>query len=114
MRKRFSLILCGFVLGVGMSVGLTHLVSLRAQQSERPGNSLDNPIDVPRDLSGLSIKNPRVRVVHTTDAALAGGSLYLQQVDPWLGYQWGRSMFQRNFRERDGVYGDAGKLDGIT
>ena len=38
-----------------------------AQLGERPGNSLDNPIDTPRDLSGLSIKNPRVRVVHTTD-----------------------------------------------
>jgi hypothetical protein len=62
----------------------------------------------------LSIKNPRVRVVHTTDPAKEGGSMYLQQVDPWLGYQWGRSLFQRNFRARDGVYGNAGKLDGIT
>jgi hypothetical protein len=69
---------------------------------------------VPRDLSGLSIKNPRVRIVHTTDARKAGGSMYLQQVDPWLGYQWGRSLTQRNFRERDGVYGQAGKLDGIV
>jgi hypothetical protein len=34
-------------------------------------------------------------------------------VDPWLGYQWGRSLTQREFRERDGVYGDAGKLDGM-
>jgi hypothetical protein len=39
--------------------------------------------------------------------------MYLQQVDPWLGYQWGRSLTQREFRERDGVYGDAGKLDGL-
>ena len=39
--------------------------------------------------------------------------MYLQQVDPWLGYQWGRSLTQRNFRERDGVYGDAGKIDGL-
>ena len=39
--------------------------------------------------------------------------MYLQQVDPWLGYQWGRSLTQRNFRERDGVYGDHGKIDGI-
>jgi hypothetical protein len=74
---------------------------------------MDNPIDTPRDLSGLSIKNPRVRVVHTTDPAKAGGSMYLQQVDPWLGYKWGWSLTQREFRERDGVYGDAGKLDGL-
>src|SRR5204862_1956108 len=42
-----------------------------------------------------------------------GGSLYLQQADPWLGYQWGRDLTQREFRERDGVYGGAGRLDGL-
>ena len=83
-----------------------------AQLAERPGGSRDDPIDTPRDLSGLSIKNPRVRVVHTTDPALEGGSLWLQEMDPWLGYQLGRNLLQREFRERDGVYGDAGKLDG--
>jgi hypothetical protein len=113
MGKRISLA-GAFLLGVLTSVSLTQVLWLRAQQTERPGTSLDHPIDVPRDLSGLSIKNPRVRVVHTTDPALEGGSLYLQQVDPWLGYQWGRSLSQRNFRDRDGVYGDLnGKLDGI-
>ena len=84
-----------------------------AQLGERPGNSTDNPVDLPRDLSGLSIKNPRVRIVHTNDPCREGGSMYLQQADPWLGYQWGRSLTQREFRERDGVYGDAGKLDGL-
>ncbi|HMC88954.1 MAG TPA: hypothetical protein VKI17_05380, partial [Gemmataceae bacterium] len=113
MRKQ-SLTLAGFLLGILATIYCTHLVKLRAQQTERPGNSKDHPIDVPRDLSGLSIKNPRVRVVHTADPSPEGGSMYLQQVDPWLGYQWGRSLFQRNFRERDGVYGEAGKLDGIT
>src|SRR5262249_23179818 len=113
MGKRSSLGLSGFVLGVLATVCLTHLLTLRAQQTERPGNSHDSPLDVPRDLSGLSLKNPRVRVVHTIDPAKEGGSMYLQQVDPWLGYQWGRSLFQRNFRDRDGVFGDAGKLDGI-
>ena len=66
--------------------------------TERPGTSLDNPIDVPRDLAGLSIKNPRIRVIHTTDPHLEGGSMYLQEVDPWLGYMWGKSLTQRNFR----------------
>jgi hypothetical protein len=114
MAKRNHWVLSGFFLGCLASLCTHQILDLRAQQSERPGNSLDNPINAPRDLSGHSIKNPRVRVVHTTDVAKAGGSLYLQQVDPWLGYQWGRSLFQRNFRERDGVYGEAGKLDGIT
>src|SRR5690242_3077946 len=84
-----------------------------AQLGERPGNSQDNPIDAPRDLSGLSIKVPRVRVIHTTDPTKAGGSMYLQQADPFLGYKWGWSLTQREFRERDGVFGDAGKLDGL-
>jgi hypothetical protein len=113
MLKRTAWIAFGFVVGVAATLYLSMQLGIRAQQSERPGNSLDDPIDVPRDLSGLSIKNPRIRVVHTTDAGKPGGSMYLQQVDPWLGYQWGRSLTQRNFRDQDGVYGDAGKLDGI-
>ena len=39
--------------------------------------------------------------------------MYLQQIDPWLGFQIGRSLTQRNFRQRDGVYGDNGKIDGL-
>jgi hypothetical protein len=102
----------GFVAGAGVALYIGHDIGLRAQLTERPGCSMDNPIDVPRDLSGLSIKNPRIRVVHTTDPQYEGGSMYLQEVDPWLGYMWGKSLTQRNFRERDGVYGDNGKIDG--
>src|SRR6516162_6362974 len=104
-----------FVLGMVSALLLLRAVSwpVAAQLGERPGNSLDNPIDTPRDLSGLSIKIPRIRVVHTTDPHKPGGSMYLQQADPFLGYKWGWSLTQREFRERDGVYGDAGKLDGL-
>lgn len=111
--KRICLLASGFALGVVATLYLSHVLYVRAQQSERPGNSLDEPIDMPRDLSGLSIKNPRVRIVHTTDPYLEGGSMHLQECDPWLGYVWGRSLTQRNFRDRDGVYGDAGKIDGM-
>lgn len=112
MRKTAVLVGLGFALGIAVSVYLGRY-QVQAQQSERPGNSLSPAIDMPKDLSGLSIKNPRIRIVHTTDPWQEGGSMYLQQVDPWLGYQWGRSLTQRNFRDRDGVYGDAGKIDGI-
>src|SRR5262249_53441925 len=47
------------------------------------------------------------------DPRLKGGSMYLQQGDPFLGYKWGWSLTQREWRERDGVYGEAGKLDGL-
>jgi hypothetical protein len=113
MAKRIALVgaaLAAGVLALGYWGGAFRL---RAQQTERPGHSRDDPAEVPHDLSGLSIKNPRCRVVHTSDPSKEGGSMYLQQVDPWLGYQWGRSLTQRNFRERDGVYGQAGKLDGL-
>jgi len=113
MRRHAFWIAAGFLLGVAATLWCGRQLALNAQQSERPGNSLDHPIDVPRDLTGLSIKTPRVRVVHTIDPAQPGGSMYLQQVDPWLGYQWGRFLTQRNFRDRDGVYGDHGKIDGI-
>ncbi len=113
MRKHILWITSGFLLGIGATVYFTHEWTLRAQQTERPGNSLDNPIDIPRDLSGLSIKTPRVRVVHTTDPWQEGGSMYLQEVDPWLGFMWGKNLTQRNFRERDGVYGDNGKIEGV-
>jgi len=113
MRQQLFWILGGFLVGVAATVTLTRQVVVHAQQTERPGCSTDHPIDVPHDLSGLSIKNPRIRVVHTTDPWLEGGSMYLQQTDPWLGYMWGKSLTQRNFRDRDGVYGDAGKIDGI-
>src|SRR5262249_23938010 len=111
MRKRIGLV--ASIVGLTALFVLLSVSRVPAQLGERPGNSMDNPIDTPRDLSGLSIKNPRIRIVHTTDPSRRGGSLYLQQVDPWLGYKWGWSLTQREWRERDGVYGDAGKLDGL-
>ncbi len=111
--KRFLRILPDRIGVVG--VWLATILTASAQLTERPGNSQDDPIDVPRDLSGLSIKHPRIKVVHTEDPSLLGGSAYLQKHDPWLGYQWGRNLFQREFRHRDGVYDtDVGKLDGVT
>src|SRR3984893_16836744 len=113
MGKRLGWILSGVVLGAAAAGYVGQALLVQGQQTERPGNSRDDRMIAPCDLSGLSIKNPRVRVVHTSDPSREGGSMYLQQVDPWLGYQWGRSLTQRNFRKRDGVYGDAGKLDGL-
>jgi hypothetical protein len=113
MRKNLLWIAGGFVLGVLATAWCVNQWAVRAQQTERPGNSLDNPIDVPRDLAGLSIKIPRIRVVHTADPWQEGGSMYLQEVDPWLGYMWGKNLTQRNFRDRDGVYGDNGKIEGV-
>lgn len=56
------------------------------------------------DISGRSVKNLRVRAVHTTDPALEGGTAYLIQKDPYLAYQLGRNLNFREFRPRDGVF----------
>ncbi|HRC85055.1 MAG TPA: di-heme oxidoredictase family protein, partial [Thermoanaerobaculia bacterium] len=58
----------------------------------------------PADPTGLSLKERRVRVIHSTDASLPGTSMYLQQVDPWLAYQRGRSYFFHEWSEEDGVF----------
>lgn len=79
---------------------------------ERPGTSLDDPIDRPKDLSGRSIKCPRVRAVHSTDIADEGATAYLMKVDPWLGYQRGRELFLREFSQADGVFGESGRPAG--
>jgi hypothetical protein len=82
--------------------------------SERPGSSQDDPNDRPRDLSGRSVKTCRVRVVHSEDESKEGTSGYLIRRDPWLAFQRGREMVQREFGVSDGVFGESGKLDGKT
>lgn len=78
----------------------------------RPGTSRENPLDRPRDLTGRSIKSPRVRAVHTADIKQVGGTAYLTRVDPWLGYQRGRELTLREFSRADGVFGESGRQSG--
>src|SRR3990167_7165219 len=80
--------------------------------SERPGSSTDDPIECPKDLSGRSVKCPRVRAIHSTDTSDEGATAYLLKVDPFLGYQRGRELFVREFSQSDGVFGESGKMAG--
>lgn len=84
----------------------------RAQLAERPGNSTSGPTDPIKDLTGRSIKTKRVRAIHTTDPTLVGGTAYFLQVDPWVGYQLGRNLEQRQYRNRDGVFPSVSVLAG--
>lgn len=81
---------------------------------ERAGNSSDDPVGRPKDLSGRSPKCPRVRAVHSSNIADEGASAYLLKADPWLGYQRGRELFLRDFSKFDGVFGEAGKQSGVV
>ncbi|HTE17576.1 MAG TPA: hypothetical protein VK689_04245, partial [Armatimonadota bacterium] len=87
--------------------------SLRLEyRTERPGGSRDDPITAPRDLSGRSIKTPRVRIPHSADLRKVGASGYFLFVDPWLGYGRGRELFLREFAAWDGVFGESGQHGG--
>jgi hypothetical protein len=87
---------------------------------ERPGGGGDDPAAVSRDLTGRSVKCPRVRMVHSTDPARAGSSAYFLFADPWVGYARGRELFLREFAAADGVFGESGRAagpvldDGVT
>lgn len=67
--------------------------SLWAQYAVRP----DDPL-------GLSIRERRVRIVHSTTPDVPGTSMHLQATDPWLMYQRGRSYFFREWSREDGIF----------
>lgn len=78
--------------------------------SQRPGGAHSDPLEQPRDLTGRSVKTPRVRAVHGRE--LPGSSGWLMEHDPWLAYQMGRDLGLREFSRADGAFGDAGRLGG--
>lgn len=81
-----------------------------AQYGERP--DLVGSGSPAVDASGRSVKNPRVRAIHTRNPALPGGTAYLFDQDPYLAYMLGRNVNLREFRSRDGVFDD--KVSGLA
>ena len=92
---------CALILAL-VFVGLATTQPASAQYAERPW--LVNSFNEEVDASGRSVKNPRVRAIHTTDPALQGGTAFFFAKDPFLAYQLGRNLNFREFRERDGVF----------
>ena len=76
--------------------------SLSAQYAERP--SLAGSLRPDVDVSGRSVKNKRVRAVHSDDDTQAGTTAWFIRRDPFLAYQLGRNLNFREFRSRDGVF----------
>lgn len=81
------------------------------QTGERSGSSNGGGI---KDLSGLSVKTPRIRAVHTEDLNLVGGTMWLQSMDPFLAFKMGKDLSQREFRVRDGVFAIQDLQNGIS
>ena len=73
--------------------GLLAALGAGAQLSVRS----DDPV-------GFAIREQRVRVIHSRDASVAGTSMHLQQTDPWLAYQRGRSYFFHEWGVEDGGF----------
>ncbi len=78
--------------------------------THRPGAAGADPLELPRDLTGRSVKTPRIRAVH--GSVVPGSSGWLIKNDPWLAYQMGRDLGLREFSHADGVFGDSGRLGG--
>lgn len=80
-----------------------------AQYAERAGTG-GSPYPG-TDVSGRSIKNKRVRAIHSKDATRPGTTGWMLEQDPFLAYQLGRNINFREFRLRDGVLSkDTGQL----
>lgn len=63
-----------------------------------------------RDPNGTAIPYPFVHLVHTTDRRQLGGTASLRNSDPFLFYQLGRDLLQRQFSLAQGAYGRSGEL----
>jgi hypothetical protein len=58
----------------------------------------------PEDPLGLAIREKRIRVIHSENPDVPGTSMYLQQADPWLAYQRGRSYYFHEWGAEDGAF----------
>jgi Di-haem oxidoreductase, putative peroxidase len=58
----------------------------------------------PDDPQGLAIRERRVRVIHAKTPEVPGTSMHLQQADPWLAYQRGRSYYFHEWGSEDGAF----------
>lgn len=65
----------------------------------------------PLDPSGIAILHPRVRLIHSHDPELEGTTAWLRQNDPFLLYQLGRDLVNRQYEREHGVLGSPGTLD---
>ena len=63
-----------------------------------------------KDPNGVRIPYARLRLVHSDDARQKGTTAFLRAHDPYLLYQLGRDLVQRQFTLADGAYGRSGEL----
>ena len=79
------------------------------------GASLAGPVpaqiaEAPYDATGVSIPYPLIHLVHSRDGATPGTTADFSRRDPFLLYQLGRDLLNRQFNLSHGVYGRPGEL----
>ncbi len=66
--------------------------------------------ETPNDATGISIPYPLIHLVHSRDANPPGTTGYFSRRDPFLFYQLGRDLLNRQYQLSHGVYGRPGEL----
>ncbi|MCE9584280.1 MAG: c-type cytochrome [Planctomycetes bacterium] len=112
MRLPMKFVFLAGAASIWAAASLTSFSGDLVPSPERPGNSSDDPIQKPKDLSGRSIKCPRVRAVSAGWDGEEGTTGWLFKNDPWMAYQRGREEFVREFSAVDGAFGEPGKMAG--
>jgi hypothetical protein len=101
------------VRGAALLAGVLLPALAAGQLAVRPGSTRDHPHERPWDVSGRSLKAPRVRAFHD-DGTVPGGSVWLMRHDPFIAFAIGRDLNLRDWQLRDGVFGESGKVVGFT
>ena len=66
--------------------------------------------EAPDDATGVSIPYPLIHLIHSRDTAQPGTTGWLSRRDPFLLYQLGRDLLNRQFNLSHGVYGRPGEM----
>lgn len=112
--------MCRFFQLLLRSLGLATLLACSVQAQdvpysfERPGGFTGDPLEQPRDVTGRSVKTPRVRALHDPEGSIPGSAGWMFKNDPWLAYAWGRELALREFSADEGAFGESGRLGGVT
>jgi hypothetical protein len=98
MKDSYGLMLkAGLVAGCVLFFSWTHLFSQVPESRTDP--------------NGIAIPYPMLHLIHTTDVKKVGGTAELRASDPFLLYQLGRDLINRQFKLSDGVMGRSGEMD---
>ncbi|MEM9293944.1 MAG: di-heme oxidoredictase family protein [Acidobacteriota bacterium] len=96
-----------FGLPTGIAAGFGLLCLLASTAPVAQAQIIENP----KDPFSFNIPHSRVRLIHSTDVSLEGTSGHLRATDPFLFYQAGRQLLNRQFELEHGVLSRPATMD---